>query len=198
MKDLLFFSLIITRHWNKNIIKKYSSLFFFLFERHQKVLYLFSFISMIDVRATRNQFNSIGSKPFLQFQKRAVTTCQRQGTVAQMVEPATQNQKVLGSIPAWIQWDFASKYALYFYCIIFALKNLHKHEKSEKADFDKRLECAAPKCSWKYTAQSVKATSYTSLLNWSKCLHTHFWMYPQSYCFQSFLINPYPLSFPLW
>ena len=58
MKDLIFFSLIITRHWNKNIIKKYSSLFFFLFERHQKVLYLFSFISMIDVRATRNQFNS--------------------------------------------------------------------------------------------------------------------------------------------
>ena len=132
MKDLLFFSLIITRHWNKNIIKKYSSLFFFLFEWHQKVLYLFSFISMIDVRATRNQFNSIGSKPFLQFQKRAVTTCQRQGTVAQMVEPATQNQKVLGSIPAWIQWDFASKYAVYFHCIIFALKvctNMRKVKK---------------------------------------------------------------------
>ena len=31
-------------------------------------------------------------------------------TVAQMAEQATRDQKVPVSIPAWIQWDFASKY----------------------------------------------------------------------------------------
>ena len=32
--------------------------------------------------------------------------------VAQMTEQATQDQKVLGSIPAWIQWDRVSIYSL--------------------------------------------------------------------------------------
>ena len=34
--------------------------------------------------------------------------------VAQMAERDTWDQKGPGSIPAWIQWDFASKYTAYY------------------------------------------------------------------------------------
>ena len=41
---------------------------------------------------------------------------QYRSTVAQMAERATQDQKVLGSVPAWIKWDFALKYLAYLFC----------------------------------------------------------------------------------
>ena len=38
-------------------------------------------------------------------------------TVAQMAEWGTQDQNVPGSIPAWIKWDFTSKYTAHLFCI---------------------------------------------------------------------------------
>ena len=51
---------------------------------------------------------------------RLVKVLQYRSTVAQIAEQATQDQKVLGSIPAWIQWDFASKYTTYLFCVFVA------------------------------------------------------------------------------
>ena len=130
---------------------------------------------MIDVRATRNQFNSFNwIKTILTILTKGSYNMSKTRHGSSDGRAGNSESKGPGFNPCMdpmrLCFKICGVFSLYHFCI----KSLHKHEKSEKADFDKRLECAAPKRWWKYTAQSVKATSYTSLLNWSKCLHTHF------------------------
>ena len=68
------------------------------------------------LKRTRKVWNSLNGQRNLIIVKRL----KYRSTIAQMADRATWDWKVPGSIPAWIQWDFASKYTACLFCIFMA------------------------------------------------------------------------------
>ena len=65
--------------------------------------------------------------------------------VAQMAERATQDGEFPGSIPAWIQLDFASKYMAYFFRLTLLTRSIGKRNPTDQAS-NSSLDISLKQC----------------------------------------------------